>query len=108
SVRQNALTQLQEGSMKNGLLNQTYRLILIASHIVVMAVFILIMNLSAAFQMILLGLCALIFIWVFTPRESSEPPCGEEVGPEGIARHMETWQEQQTIIVKTHAGDRLS
>jgi hypothetical protein len=79
--------------MKQTPFTRSYRLLLVASHIALVILFVAIMNFSRLFQGILVALSVLVFIWIFTPRGTDEPPCGEEVGSQGIARHMQEWHQ---------------
>lgn len=72
--------------MKTSIFIGSYEFLLIASHIVLMAGFIFLMHLSRSIQISMSIASGLSFAWVFHSSGSNEPPCGEDIGSEAIAR----------------------
>ena len=71
---------------KHGFFADHYGVFLIGSHIALMAMVIFFMALSTTFQIALLIASAVVLVFMLRSSQSDEPPCGESIGFEGIAR----------------------
>jgi hypothetical protein len=67
-------------------LRRYYQPALITANVAVVAVFVFVMHLPTVFQISLLIASALVFGSILRSRDSSEPPCGADLGGEAIAR----------------------
>jgi hypothetical protein len=63
-----------------------YEFFLIAAYIALMAMVIFFLALSTGFQIGLLIASALVLIWMLREHRADEPPCGSNIGGEGIDR----------------------
>jgi membrane protein implicated in regulation of membrane protease activity len=73
---------------RHNFLTDHFEVFLIAAYIALMAMVIFFLALTTGFQIGLFIASALILVWMLHQHRSDEPPCGSNIGGEGIARPM--------------------